>query len=148
MEKRSAKYNIYKKSAAAQISLLSPVYEQEGWIKKEGGVLFEVALQEGTDTSGNNTYNWKEKISFSFGMNDLALFFGDPETRLVHEYQDKTKTFQLTAGKDKYEGTFMLKVTEKGTTGTTRSVSVPISGGEAALLNKLLTYAAPKIIGW
>ena len=139
----SGSYTIYKKSAAAQFSLMWPRRDDSGRIMKNGAVLVEVA-----QSIGEKKYDWKNKINFAFGMNDLNQFFGDPDNpgKFIHKTDAFTKILEFSPGEGRYEGTFMMRLSE--TTSDKASVSVSLSSGEFTVLSRLFVSAIPKIIGW
>ena len=86
-------------------------------------------------------------------MNDLCNLFASPDEppKLIHQMPESqiVKTLELAPGKDKYLGTFMLKLSEKNkSTDVSKYITVPISGGEYTVLLRLFMSAAPQIIGW
>lgn len=136
-------YNIYKKSAAAQFTLLPPRRDDNGRIQKTGAVLLEVAPSQ-----GEKSYDWKnKKITFAFGINDLTQFFDDPSSSrwgsFYHDNDGVGKKLTFSQGEGKYAGTYMMSLSS----GEDR-VSVPISAGEFQVLGRLFTAALPKILGW
>ena len=136
-------FNIYKKSAAAQFTLLPPRRDDNGRIQKTGAVLLEMAPSQ-----GEKSYAWKtSKLTFAFGISDLINFFGDPSSpkwgSLYHDNDGVGKKLSFTHGEGKYAGTFMMSLSS----GENR-VSVSLSGGEFQVLGRLFTAALPKMLGW
>lgn len=148
MSQKTGSYPIYKKLGAAKLSLIPPTFNSNGWVEKEGALFVEASTGLGEDANGNLTYDWNNKIVFAIGLNDLALLFEDFSKKLVHVHQGKTKTLQFTAGSGKYEGTFMLTLSEKEEKGTPRSVSVPVSAGESQVIGVLLRSCPARFLGW
>ena len=141
--KFATSYNIYKKSAAAQFTLLPPRVDENGRISKTGAILLEMA-----PSLGEKSYDWKnQKLSFAFGINDLNLFFDDPSSSkwgsFFHQNDGVNKKLQITPGEGRYEGTFMMSLSS----GESR-VSVSLSAGEFQVLGRLFTAALPRILGW
>lgn len=137
-----ASYNVYKKSAAAQFSLISPRFEN-GRVTKVGAVLLEVAPSQ-----GEKSYDWKNrKISFAFGINDITQFFDDPNSSkwgsFFHQNDGSNKKLTFTEGEGRYEGTYMMSLSS----GDSR-VTVPLTAGEFNILSRLFAAAIPKILGW
>tara|TARA_E500000331_G_C17179612_1_gene679943 strand:- start:242 stop:670 length:429 start_codon:yes stop_codon:yes gene_type:complete len=136
-------FPIYKKSAAAQFTLLPPKVDENQRIQKSGAVLLEMA-----PSSGERSYDWKNnKITFAFGMNDLVAFFDDPTSSkwgsFYHDNNGVTKKLTISHGEGKYEGTFMMSLSS----GDSR-VSISLTGGEFQVLGRLFTAALPKMLGW
>lgn len=136
-------FNVYKKSAAAQFTILPPKRDEGGRISKLGAVLLEMA-----PSLGEKSYDWRNgKITFAFGMNDLTQFFDDPSGprwgSFYHDNDGTGKKLTFSPGEGKYAGTFMLSLSS----GDSR-VSVALSGGEFQVLGRLFTAALPIILGW
>jgi hypothetical protein len=141
-------FPIYKKNGAAQFTIISPKIDDNGRISKNGAILLEVA-----SSSGERSYDWKNKISFAIGMNDLSLWFNNPDSpnKLIHKTPNSPlmKTLEVLPGEGKYAGTYQLKLSEKNNNDDSfRSVFVPVTGGEYTVLLRLLMHAAPLLIGW
>ena len=137
-----ASFNIYKKSAAAQFTLLPPRRDDNGRVNKTGAVLLEMAPSQ-----GEKSYDWKSKITFAFGINDLTQFFNDPSSprwgSFYHDNDGTGKKLAISPGEGKYAGTFMMSLSS----GDSR-VSVSLSSGEFQVLGRLFTAALPKMLGW
>ena len=136
-------YNVYKKSAAAQFTLLPPRRDENGRIQKTGAILLEMA-----PSSGEKSYDWKNnKITFAFGINDLSQFFNDPSSpkwgSFYHDNDGVGKKLTISPGEGRYEGTFMMSLSS----GENR-ISVSLTGGEFQVLGRLFTAALPNMLGW
>ena len=139
---------IYKKSGAAQFTLMEPKYDENGRITKNGGILLEVA---GSRDGGDKSYDWANKISWAFGTTDICQLFENPDApqKLIHSSPNgSTKSLEFQPGTGKYAGTYMMNVGEKNSNGDFRKVNVPLSSGEYTVLLRLFMSAAPLIIGW
>jgi hypothetical protein len=136
-------FNIYKRNAAAQFTLLPPRVDENKRIQKTGAVLLEMAPSQ-----GEKSYDWKnKKISFAFGISDLTQFFGDPSSEkwgsFYHDNDGTGKKLKISHGEGRYEGTFMMSLSS----GEER-VSVSLTAGEFQVLGRLFTAALPKMLGW
>ena len=141
-------FSIYKKSGAAQFTIIPPRQGENGRIEKNGAVLLETA-----GGAGDKSYNWGEKITFAIGMSDLCNLFNNPDLpqKLIHQMpgSDTTKTLEFIPGEGKYSGTYMMKLGSKNKNSDSyHNVAVPISNGEYTVLLRLFMAAAPKLIGW
>ena len=138
----STSFNIYKKSAAAQFTLLPPRRDDNGRISKTGAVLLEMAPAQ-----GEKSYDWRSKITFAFGINDMTQFFDDPSSskwgNFFHQNDGTNKKLQLTPGEGRYEGTFMMSLSSGES-----HVSVSLSAGEFQVLGRLFSAALPRMLGW
>jgi hypothetical protein len=136
-------YNIYKKSAAAQLTLLPPRRDENGRIQKTGAILLEMAPSQ-----GEKSYDWKNnKLTFAFGINDLSQFFNDPSTpkwgSFYHDNDGVGKKLTISPGEGRYEGTFMMSLSS----GENR-ISVSLTSGEFQVIGRLFTAALPSMLGW
>lgn len=142
----STSYNIYKRKAAAQFSLLPPRRDDNGRITKTGAILLEMAPSQ-----GEKSYAWKSsKLTFAFGINDITQFFDDPNSpngqkwgNFFHQNDGVVKRLQISHGEGKYEGTFMMALSAGDD-----KVSISLSSGEFQVLGRLFNAALPKMLGW
>ena len=139
---------IYKKTGAAQFTLMEPKYDENGRVTKNGGILLEVASAK---NNNDKTYDWSNKISFAFGTSDLCQIFENPDapSKLIHSSPNgSVKNLEFVPGTGKYVGTYMMKLGEKNSSGDFRNINTPLSSGEYTVLLRLFMSAAPLIIGW
>ena len=145
---RSGQLKIYKNTGAAQFSLIPCRRNDKGWVEKEGAVLVEVAKCNGKDGDGNILADWNNKISFAINAADICNLMDEYNTRagkLFHNYKGIIKSLEFRPGTGKYEGTYMLQVSE----GKEKSFAVPLTNGEYNMVMRLIVgCAAPKLIGW
>ena len=136
-------FNVYKKSAAAQFTLLRPRRDDNGRVQKTGAVLLEVAPSQ-----GEKSYDWKNsKLTFAFGINDMTQFFDDPNSSkwgsFFHQNDGVNKKLIFSEGKDRYQGTYMMSLMSGDV-----KVTVPLSAGEFHVISRLFAASIPKILGW
>jgi hypothetical protein len=145
---KPGQWGIYKKSAAAQLSLILPTYNDKGWLVKAGGVLMEATKSVGKDDNGNILYDWTQKVTLLLAMNDIALLYGNIEAKIVHEYQNSVKNFSLKPGTGDYTGTWQMMFYVKDSEGGIKNAVVPMTAGEFEVFGRLLDRAAIKSLGW
>jgi len=143
----AAPYKVYKTNSAAQFMVIRPRVEN-GKVIKEGAILVEVAKSE-----GEKKYDWKNKISFAIGIQDLKLLFSDliKPPRLVHQTPNSPlmKSMEFQPGTGRYEGTFMMKMGQKNSqTNENLQINVPLSAGEKDLLFRMMDKYTLKMLGW
>lgn len=135
-------FNVYKKTAAAQFTLLTPRRDENGRIQKPGAILLEMA-----PSKGDKAYDWNSKIYFAFGLNDLTQFFDDPYSdkwgNFFHKNGDTNKKLQISHGEGRYEGTYTMNLYSGD-----QRIMISLTGGEFTVLSKLFASALPKLIGW
>ena len=143
---RAGQLNFYKSKGAAQFSCLPPRYNDRGFVEKDGAILLEVA-----PGVGKQKWDWDQKISFAFSVADIAKILGDFDgsLRIFHQHDRMPKTVEFVPGEGKYAGTWNMFVAQgSNKNGNHHRVMVPLDAGEFALLVRLLTAMAPKLIGW
>lgn len=135
-------FNIYKKTAAAQFTLLKPRRDENGRIQKPGAILLEMA-----PSKGEKSYDWNQKIYFAFGLSDLTQFFDDPNNQkwgsFFHKNGEINKKLVISHGEGRYEGTYTMNLYSED-----KRIMVSLTGGEFTVLTKLFASALPKLIGW
>ena len=135
-------FNIYKKTAAAQFTLLKPRRDENGRIQKPGAILLEMA-----PSKGEKSYDWNQKIYFAFGLSDLTQFFDDPNNakwgKFFHKNGEINKKLVISHGEGRYEGTYTMNLYSED-----KRIMVSLTGGEFTVLTKLFASALPKLIGW
>lgn len=141
-------YPVYKKSAAAQFALILPTFNEKGWIERPGAVLVEAAPATGNTNGDNPEYAWNQKITFSIGVGDLNFLFQDPAKALIHQWKGSTKSLRFQPGEGKYEGTWMMYLSEKDDQGVEKKTAVSLTSGEMFSLQLLLKAALPRMLGW
>ena len=148
-------YEIFKSKGCAKFSPIPPRIESNGEVlsvSKKGAILLEVASVKMANgqpikVGGNLSYDWENKISFAIGIADITRLLDD-QPKLIHDMDGIIKTLQFTPGTERFEGTYLLHINEKGNDGNRKSASVPFSGGEYALLMRLLVESASQLLGW
>jgi hypothetical protein len=148
MSKYPSQFKVYKKIGAAQFGFIRPKQDAQGRIEKDGAILLEVAKSK-----GEKSYDWSNKISFAIGLSDLTNIFEDTNahTTLIHTMPSSpiTKKLEIQPGEGRYQGTFKLVISEfSKDKSVSKTVMVPLSGGEYNVLLRLFVSAAPSMIGW
>src|SRR5688572_26674193 len=81
------KYALYKNKSSMRVNLISPKYNDKGYVDSEGALLVEMADCTGQSADGNNVYNWEQKIMFALGIADIALLMENPWAALTHVHE-------------------------------------------------------------
>jgi len=142
---KSGTYPVYKSLGAAQFSLMPPKGNDKGYLEREGAILLEVAPGDGNKDNPQWDWSKDKKITFAIGLPDIAIILDQTKEspRIVHDNKGVLKTLEFKAGTGKYEGTYMMCLSEGQ-----KKVTVPFSNGEYQILIRLLVAAAPTLIHW
>lgn len=144
MDVRPGVWKLYKSKGAAAFSLLTPLYDERGYMSKHGGILLEVA-----PGVGRQQWDWDSKITFALSIADICnLIDSDPQKRRIfHQHNDNPKVLEFRQGKDQHAGTYMMGLSQ-GKGDSRRTLSVPFSNGEYQVLIRLLVQTIPLLLGW
>ena len=126
----SKQFQIVKKAAALQISYIPVTTKDTEYgkqVDKDGAVYLQFAKSTGTkNDGGHNTFDWKNKIVFAVGINDIyqllsfynGIIYGWSDVtqrqtlNLIHvppgASEDNVKKLTIQSGVEKYLGTYML----------------------------------------
>lgn len=164
-----SRFDVIKGKTALQVSVIPATVSYNPYLKvdKEGAVLLEFAHTTGTkNANGNDLYDWKNKINFALGINDISAILGfykgwalglvpwdkRATCKLVHVPPGKEeadcKNLVISNGiptpnKD-YTGTFQFDLSLPS---EQKKVMVPFSLGEMEVFTKLLEAASLQITG-
>lgn len=134
----------YKGVGAAAFKVLPPRYDRNGYMTKHGAILVEAAPCVKTQQ-----WDWNQKITFAISVADICNIV-DPDSskwRIFHKNDETNKVLEFKPGTGNYEGTWNMYLSQ-GQGPDRQSVMVPFSGGEHAILIRLLVSACPLLIGW
>lgn len=144
MKNYTGSFTIYKGKGAAQFSLIRPTRDEKGRVTRNGAVFLEAA-----PSNGKQSWDWEQKITFAIGLPDICTIMDNPDSpkKLYHEKDGHVKTIEFLPGSDNWKGTFLLNLYEKDGD-ISKKVSVPVSGGEYAVLLRMMLSVAPLMVGW
>ncbi len=104
--------------------------------------------------SGEKQFDWENKITMKWGLSDIgsalaALQGRVPQAKLFHQSEKANSTFELTFQDDPERAPYLLSISRQLTADkTVRKLTIPISQGEAAVLEAALRTAVTRILGW
>ena len=104
--------------------------------------------------TGEKQFDWDSKIIMKWGLSDvgpvLATLQGrQPQAKLFHQTEKANSAFELTARDDPERAPYALSISRQETADkSVRKVSIPISHGEAAVLEAALRTAVARLVGW
>lgn len=141
---RSSEYAIYKPNSRGTGGVvrfgLNPV---------KAAVFVEAANQ-----SGEKQFDWENKITMKWGLPDLgqtlaALQGRVPQAKLFHQSEKANSAFELTFQDDPTRAPYLLSISRQDSTDKSlRKVTIPLSHGEAAVLETALRTAVTRLLGW
>ncbi len=109
---------------------------------------------EAASQSGEKQFDWERKIIMKWNLTDLgtvlaALQGRIPQAKLFHQSEKANSAFELTRQENPDRAPYLLSISRQDATDKSlRKVTLPISHGEAAVLESILHAAAPRLLGW
>lgn len=141
---RSLEYPIYKPNSRGSGGVV-----RFGLNKAKACMFVDAAAQ-----SGEKQFDWENKITMKWGLSDIgsalaALQGRVPQAKLFHQSEKANSTFELTFQDDPERAPYLLSISRQLTADkTVRKLTIPISQGEAAVLEAALRTAVTRILGW
>jgi hypothetical protein len=141
---RAADYTIYKPNSRGNGGVvrfeLNPV---------KAALFVEAAVQ-----SGEKQFDWETKITMKWGLSDvgpvLATLQGrQPQAKLFHQSEKANSAFDLTLRDDPERAPYGLSISRQDAADKSlRKVAIPLTHGEAAVLEAALRTAVSRLLGW
>jgi hypothetical protein len=141
---RSSEYAIYKPNARGSGGVV-----RFGLNPAKAAVFVDAATQ-----SGEKQFDWENKITMKWGLSDLgsalaALQGRIPQAKLFHKSEKSNSAFELTYQEDPDRAPYLMSVSRQDATDKSlRKVTIPLSHGEAAVLETALRAAVTRLLGW
>ena len=141
---RSLEYPIYKPNSRGSGGVV-----RFGLNKVKACMFVDAAAQ-----SGEKQFDWENKITMKWGLSDIgsalaALQGRVPQAKLFHQSEKANSTFELTFQDDPERAPYLISISRQATADkTVRKLTIPISQGEAAVLETALRTAVTRILGW
>jgi hypothetical protein len=104
--------------------------------------------------SGEKQFDWENKIIMKWGLSDLgsvlaALQGRMPQAKLFHQSEKANSAFELTRQDDPERAPYLLSISRQDSADKSlRKVTIPLSHGEAAILETALQTAIKRILAW
>lgn len=117
--------------------------------RAKGAVFLDAASQ-----SGEKAFDWENKITMKWGLSDLgpviAVLQGRQETaKLFHQSDKANSAFEITRRDDPDRAPFVANISrQESADKSVRKVGIPLTLGEAVVLEAALRAAATRLIGW
>lgn len=141
---RNPDYTIYKPNTRGNGGVV-----RFGLNRAKSAVFVDAAPQ-----SGERQFDWDNKVTMKWGLSDLgsalAVLQGRlPQAKLFHQSDKANSAFELVTRDDPERAPFGLTISRQDASEkTVRKVSIPLTHGEAAVLETALRTAVARLIGW
>ncbi len=141
---RLVEYAIYKPNSRASGGVV-----RFGLNRVKACVFVDAAAQ-----SGDKQFDWGNKITMKWGFADLgsvlaALQGRMPQAKLFHESQNGNSAFDLTRQDIPDRAPYLLSISrQSGVDKSLRKVTIPLTHGEAAVLETALQTAVIRLLNW
>ncbi len=141
---RSAEYAIYKPNSRGSGGVV-----RFGLNKVKASLFVDAAHQ-----SGEKQFDWENKITMKWGLSDLgtviaALQGRVPQAKLFHQSEKANSAFELVRQDDPERAPYLLCISRQDSSDKSlRKVTLPLSHGEAAVLETALQTAVTRLLGW
>jgi hypothetical protein len=109
---------------------------------------------DAANQAGEKQFDWENKITMKWGLSDIgtviALLQGRiPQAKLFHQSERANSAFELNRRDDPERAPYLLSISRQSSADKSlRKITLPLSHGEAALLETALQRAAVRLLNW
>jgi hypothetical protein len=141
---RSSEYTIYKPNSRGNGGVV-----RFGLNRAKGALFVDAAAQ-----AGEKQFDWENKITMKWGLSDLGPVLATlqgrlPHAKLFHQTEKANSAFELTPRDDPERAPYLLSVSRQDAADKSlRKVAIPLTHGEAAVLDTALRSAVTQLLGW
>jgi len=141
---RSADFPIYKPNSRGTGGVI-----RFGLNRAKGSVFVDAASQ-----AGEKQFDWENKITMKWSLSDigpvLATLQGRlPQAKLFHQAEKANSAFELTPREDPDRAPYLMTISRQNAADkSVKKVTIPLTHGEAAILETALRAATTRILGW
>ena len=141
---RTPDYAIYKPNSRGTGGVV-----RFGLNRAKGAVFVDAAAQ-----TGEKQFDWENKITMKWGLSDIgpvlaALQGRLAQTKLFHQSEKANSAFELTPREDPERAPYLVSVSRQDSTDKSlRKVTIPLTHGEAAILECALRAAVNRLLRW
>jgi hypothetical protein len=139
----------------AELPIYKPNSRGTGGVVRFGLNVAKASLfVDAANQSGEKQFDWENKITMKWGLSDIgtviALLQGRiPQAKLFHQSERANSAFELTRRDDPERAPYLLGISRQETADKSlRKITIPLSHGEAALLETALQRAAVRLLNW
>lgn len=144
LKERNPDYAIYKPNSRGSGGVV-----RFGLNRTKGSVFVDAAAQ-----SGDKQFDWENKITMKWGLSDLGSVLAtlqgrQPQAKLFHQSEKANSAFELTPREDPDRAPYLLSISRQDAADKSlRKVTIPITHGEAAVLETALRAAVTRLLHW
>jgi hypothetical protein len=141
---RSSDYAIYKPNSRGSGGVI-----RFGLNRAKASVFVDATIQ-----SGEKQFDWENKITMKWGLADLGTVLATlqgrlPQAKLFHQAEKANSAFELTPRNDPERAPYLMSVSRQDSTDKSlRKVTIPLTHGEAAVLETALRAAVTRLLRW
>lgn len=141
---RTPDYAIYKPNSRGSGGVV-----RFGLNRTKGAVFVDAAAQ-----TGEKQFDWENKITMKWGLSDIgpvlaALQGRLPQAKLFHQSEKASSAFELGVRDDPERAPYLMSVSRQDSADKSlRKVTIPITHGEAAILEAALRAAVNRLLRW
>lgn len=141
---RSHDYPIYKPNSRGSGGVI-----RFGLNRAKESVFLDAANQ-----SGEKQFDWENKITMKWGLSDLGTVLAvlqgrQLQAKLFHQGEKASSTFELSLREDSDRAPYLATVTRQSAADKSlRKVTIPLTHGEAAILETALRAAVTRLLHW
>jgi hypothetical protein len=141
---RTPDYAIYKPNSRGSGGVV-----RFGLNRAKGAVFVDAAPQ-----AGEKQFDWENKITMKWGLSDLGPVLAtlqgrQPQAKLFHQSEKANSAFELTPREDPERAPYLVSVSRQDSADKSlRKVTIPLTHGEAAILETALRAAVNRLLRW
>lgn len=104
--------------------------------------------------SGEKQFDWESKMTMKWGLSDLGSVLAtlqgrQPQAKLFHQSEKANSAFELTHREDPERAPWLMSLSRQDSADKSlRKVTIPLSHGEAAVLETALRAAVTRLLRW
>lgn len=141
---RASDYTIYKPNSRGTGGVI-----RFGLNRTKGCIFVDAANQ-----SGEKQFDWENKITMKWGLQDLGAMLATlqgklPQAKLFHQSEKANSAFELTLRDDPERPPYLISLSRQDASDkAVRKVTLPLTHGEAAVLEAALHAAVARVLRW
>lgn len=144
VRERSSDYAIYKPNSRGTGGVV-----RFGLNRTKGSIFVDAASQ-----SGEKQFDWENKITMKWSLFDLGPVLAtlqgrQPQAKLFHQSEKANSAFELSTREDPDKAPFLLSISRQDAADKSlRKVTIPLTHGEAVVLETALRAAITRLLRW